>query len=296
MAYHSLNEAIKDIYGSMVSVNSEIAIGGGDINRTGCLTLSNGEKVFVKSNTHKDALFYEDEISGLKVIASTGTIRVPNTIAVGEDESRGAFLIMEYIASRQRAADFWERFASELADMHRVNTGDFVKNGKYGFYKDNYIGSREQVNTPYDSWIDFFRDCRLEDRFLRAEDFFDASYRRKVTYLLDHIDKWLMEPSQPSLLHGDLWGGNFIVGNDGKAWLIDPAVYVGHAEADIAMTELFGGFDRAFYEAYLRTGLIRDGYEDRREIYNLYHLLNHLISFGRSYYGSVCRTLDYFVG
>ena len=294
MVYHSLNDAIKEIFGSTVSIDSEIPVSGGDINRAGCLTLSNKEKVFIKSNAKKDARFFEDEVSGLEAILSTGTIRAPKPMAVGEDKSCGAFLIMEYIKNRQRVADFWEAFASELADMHKADTRDLIKMGKFGFYKDNYIGSNKQINTPGDSWIDFFRECRLEVRFREADNYFDTNYRRKIISLLDNLDKWLIEPLQPSLLHGDLWGGNFIAGNDGKAWLIDPAVYVGHAEADIAMTELFGGFDRAFYEVYRQTGLLQDGYEDRREIYNLYHLLNHLVLFGRSYYRAVCRILDYF--
>ena len=106
------------------------------------------------------------------------------------------------------------------------------------------------------------------------------------------MDELLVEPEQPSLLHGDLWSGNVITGNDGKAWLIDPAVYVGHAEADLAMTELFGGFPPAFYDAYKEAAKLQPGYAKRRDLYNLYHLLNHLNMFGRSYYPSVMRIVN----
>ena len=109
--------------------------------------------------------------------------------------------------------------------------------------------------------------------------------------LLDHLDQYLTEPAFPSLLHGDLWGGNFVTGPDGHAWLIDPAVYVGHFEADLAMTELFGGFKRAFYDAYREANEIPPGYYDRRDLYNLYHLLNHLNLFGGSYLAPVRDTL-----
>ena len=112
-----------------------------------------------------------------------------------------------------------------------------------------------------------------------------------MTKLLDHLEAYLPEPGFPSLLHGDLWGGNYIVGNDGEAWLIDPAAYVGHYEADLAMTELFGGFPQRFYHAYSEVNPIDAGYGERRDLYNLYHLLNHLNLFGGSYFGAVRRVL-----
>ncbi len=296
MKYHSFDEAIKDLFGAKTTVISETSVSGGDINRARRIELSSGDCIFVKSNQNKKIEFYEDEVNGLCSIASTGTIRTPKTFAIGKDDSCGIFLIMEFVKSVPRQEGFWEMFARELAAMHRASTGKYVEGRTYGFLKNNYIGSRQQMNEPNDSWIDFFRSCRLQPRFLDAKEYFDIKTKKQISYFLDHLDKWLIEPAYPSLLHGDLWGGNFIVGNDGKAWLIDPAVYVGHAEADIAMTELFGGFSELFYSEYMKSGGVDAGYEDRRDIYNLYHLLNHLISFGRSYYGSVCRILDRFCG
>lgn len=131
--------------------------------------------------------------------------------------------------------------------------------------------------------MEFFRDCRLEPQFQDAARYFDREDRKRIIRFLDHLDEILVEPEHPSLLHGDLWGGNVIAGNDGRAWLIDPAVYVGHAEADLAMTELFGGFPPAFYDAYKEVAPLRPGYERRRDVYNLYHILNHLNLFGRMY-------------
>ena len=112
--------------------------------------------------------------------------------------------------------------------------------------------------------------------------------------VLDHLDEYLIEPAHPSLLHGDLWSGNFVTGPDGHAWLIDPACYVGHAEADLAMKELFGGFAPSFYDAYRELCPIAMGYSDRRELYNLYHLLNHLNLFGRGYLESVMQIVRRF--
>ena len=116
--------------------------------------------------------------------------------------------------------------------------------------------------------------------------------RKRITRLLDRLEDFLVEPAHPFLLHGDLWSGNYITGNDGQAWLIDPAVYVGHAEADLAMTELFGGFAPAFYSAYGQVNPLQPGYEQRRDLYNLYHLLNHLNLFGGGYLSAVLRILN----
>lgn len=292
----SINAAIREIFGEDVTVVSSSRISGGDINEASMLVLSNGERVFIKSNKAKGIDFFEAEAGGLSAIGDTKAIAVPKVLRLGKDPERGTFLILEYIESAPKVEGYWQTFAEDLASMHKADTSEFVAGGLYGFSSDNYIGSREQINTPYDSWIDFFRDCRLIPRFEGADEYFDTTMKRSINRLLDNLDKWLTEPEQPSLLHGDLWSGNAITGSDGRAMLIDPAVYVGHAEADLAMTELFGGFSNAFYRAYAEFGLVTAGYEDRRDIYNLYHLLNHLISFGRSYFGAVVRIVKYYAG
>jgi fructosamine-3-kinase len=128
-----------------------------------------------------------------------------------------------------------------------------------------------------------------------ADDYFTADDRRKIIRLLDHLDRYLTEPARPALVHGDLWSGNMIVGNDGKGWLIDPAVYFGHPEADLAMTELFGGFSARFYAGYREAFPPAYGYEDRRDLYNLYHLLNHLNLFGGGYLYSVKSVISRYV-
>lgn len=178
---------------------------------------------------------------------------------------------------------FMKSNTKENLSFFTAEAAGLVSNGKYGFDSDNYIGRHSQINTGYDTWMEFFRDCRLEPQFQDAARYFDREDRKRIIRFLDHLDEILVEPEHPSLLHGDLWGGNVIAGNDGRAWLIDPAVYVGHAEADLAMTELFGGFPPAFYDAYKEVAPLRPGYERRRDVYNLYHILNHLNLFGRMY-------------
>lgn len=279
--YHSLSSAIKDICGENRSIAGRQSVSGGDINEATALMLDDGTTLFMKSNTPQSLSNFVAEANGLEAIRDTGAIGVPRVLALGTDAG-SSFLLMEFIAGGKRTRGFWEVFAQELAAMHRTDIGE-----KYGFLQDNWIGDRKQANILHDSWISFFRDCRLKPQFEAAHRYFTASDRKKIEYLLDHLDRYLVEPERPSLVHGDLWAGNMITGNDGKGWLIDPAVYYGHPEVDIAMTELFGGFSYQFYEAYRDTGALDVGYMDRRDLYNLYQLLNHLNIFGSGYLSSV---------
>ena len=285
--FGSLNEAIKELYGSDRIIRSQTAVSGGDINEAKALTLDDETKVFVKSNHSRSALDnFRAEAEGLEAISFTGAIGVPGVLGLGQDAGV-AFLLLEYIDAGKKVKGYWEVFAAELAAMHGYDVGD-----RYGFPRDNWIGARKQINNMHDSWIEFFRDCRLEPQFAAADRYFSAEDRKRIRYLIDHLDQYLLEPARPSLVHGDLWSGNMVTGNDGKGWLIDPAIYYGHPEADLAMTELFGGFSGIFYEAYKEYGRLEPGYEDRRDLYNLYQLLNHLNMFGGGYLGSVMRIVN----
>ncbi len=291
--FTSLTSALYSLFGEKTKIESVNRISGGDINEAYRLTLTGGKSVFMKSNTKENLSFFTAEAMGLSAISQTKTINTPRILAEGTDEDRGgySFLLLEFISAKSRSANYWEEFAGQLANMHRASTCGLVPNGKYGFSCDNYIGSRTQNNTQYESWTGFFRDCRLEPQFKAADRYFEQEDWKRIVRLLDHIDEILVEPEYPSLLHGDLWAGNVITGSDGRAWLIDPAAYVGHAEADIAMTELFGGFPLSFYTAYKEIMPLQPRYERRRDIYNLYHLLNHLNMFGRMYLPEVLRCI-----
>ena len=267
-------------------LRSTTPVSGGDINDAYKLTLTDGRQVFMKANRSVCLSFFQAEAEGLEAIRATDTIGVPQVIAVGKDQQYGAFLLLEWVEAAPKAHGFWETFGRSLARMHQAPAS------RFGWEKDNYIGASPQINTPHDKWVAFFRDCRLSPQIKRAQRYFDPSMRKRITRLLDHLEDFLVEPAHPSLLHGDLWSGNFITGNDGQAWLIDPAVYVGHAEADLAMTELFGGFAPAFYSAYREVNPLQPGYEQRRDLYNLYHLLNHLNLFGGGYLSAVLRILN----
>ncbi len=291
-SYPSLDLAVRGCFGEDVRVERELRVSGGDINDARCLFLSCGEKVFVKSNSARRAEMFAAEAAGLAAIASTATVRTPRLLCLGTDTELGvSFLMMEMVRSAAKTPDYWETFGLALAEMHLADTKDLSGGGRFGFPRDNYIGATPQRNGPRDSWIEFFRDCRLAPQIHMARHYFDSAVRRRFDRLLERLDTFLTEPDRPSLLHGDLWSGNILPGTDGQAWLIDPAAYVGHAEADLAMTELFGRLPQRFYAAYREVNPISKDYPERRDLYNLYHLLNHLNLFGPGYYSSVVNAL-----
>ena len=291
--YNSLAGALVDLFGTSVKIAQTDRRSGGDINKAYGLTLTTGQHIFMKANAKDNAAFFTAEAAGLQAIADTHTIGTPRILCYGTDDGEDvgySFLLLEYIQSAGRRSDYWEVLAQELAAMHSVPVLR-----QYGFPQNNFIGARPQNNTWSDSWITFFRDQRLAPQFRDADSYFSSGDRTKITKLLDNLDRFLVEPEHPSLLHGDLWAGNVMCGPDGKAMLIDPACYIGHREADLAMTQLFGGFPQAFYEEYKKAAPLQPGYEERRDLYNLYQLLNHLNLFGPTYLGPVLSIVDEYV-
>ncbi|MCI8376126.1 MAG: fructosamine kinase family protein [Lachnospiraceae bacterium] len=314
-SYCSLKEAVHDTFGSQAQMLRTDRVHGGDINDAYKITLSTGERVFVKTNSIGNARFFITEAHGLSALRQTEAIKVPRVLGIGVEEEKGiSFLLLEYLESAPSGKDYWEVFGHQLATLHKAvplrkeeapltvenqKAGQSCSLGKvggrplkYGFTEDNFIGSSPQKNLPMETWIDFYRECRLMPQIKMAESCFDSGMKKKMYYLLDHLDSYLREPEFPSLLHGDLWSGNVLCGPDGKAWILDPAVYVGDFEADLAMTQLFGSFPAAFYAAYDEVNPIDKGYSDRKDLYHLYHLLNHLNLFGRMYLGSVVKILN----
>ena len=294
----SLAQALVSLYGNSVAIAETDRLSGGDINKAYGLTLNTGAHIFMKANSKANADFFTAEAAGLSAIEATGVIKTPEILCTGTDDGEDvgySFLLLKFIKSAKPRTDYWETFARDLAALHKADTKIFELSGKFGFFQNNFIGARAQNNTPSDSWISFFRDNRLAPQFKDADSYFTAEDRTKITKLLDHLEDFLIEPNQPSLLHGDLWSGNVMCGPEGKAMLIDPAAYIGHAEADLAMTELFGGFPEKFYVAYREANPLEPGYENRRDLYNLYQLLNHLNLFGPTYLGPVLSIVDEYV-
>ena len=296
---NSLEEAITILFGNNLRVVSKRPVYGGDINEAFCLSLSDGTAVFMKCNAPSNLSFFEAEAKGLEALRKTGTIGVPKPLAIGTDRRKSiSFLLMEYLEAAPKVKGYWEVFGRELAALHQADCRGFADadNGlSFGFTSDNYIGASVQINTPKKNWISFFRDCRMFPQIRMAERYLDSGMRKKCMKLLEHLESYLAEPEFPSLIHGDLWSGNAVCGPDGQAWILDPAAYVGHFEAELAMTELFGSNPASFYEAYHEVNRIDSGYRDRRDLYNLYHLINHLNLFGGSYLSSVQRILNRYV-
>ena len=288
---NSLQDALESTFGFGTTLRRRVPVTGGDINRAYALELSDGTRAFLKTNRRENLGFFRAEAAGLDAIRATGAVRTPAVLAVGTDGGE-AFALLEYIETGPRTGTSSAELGRGLAQMHMADTGRFVEGGVFGFPEDNYIGAGRQINTPAATWTEFFVRYRLRPQFRLAMSYFDAGERQRIDRFLERADRYLAEPEHPSLLHGDLWAGNYLIDAKGHPWLIDPAAYVGHAEADLAMTELFGGFDRAFYEVYADAAGIDPEYADRRDLYNLYHLLNHLNLFGGGYLNAVRRVLN----
>ena len=269
---------------------------GGDINKAWRAELKDGSEVFMKTNAPENAAFFEAEAKGLEAMRATNTIGIPEVLEYGAAEDY-SYLVLEYLKPAQKRPDYWETFGHELAKMHKAPVGAVwgKSTALFGFPSDNFIGYTKQMNTPSASWVEFYRDCRLVPQIKMADHYFDAAIRAKFTKLLDNLGSFLEEPAAPSLLHGDLWSGNILCGPDGKAWILDPACYCGHAEVDLAMTQLFSQLPSSFYSAYNEVYAISPEYTDRRDLYHLYQLLNHLNMFGSGYFGEVISILNEYV-
>ncbi len=258
---------------------------GGDISSSAIVSFLSGLKLFVKWNFHAPPGFFAAEAAGLTALCSSNTIRIPRVEIAEDDPAEGpAFIAMEALTVGAASP---EALGRGLAALHRTTERFF------GFGSDNFIGSLPQRNNREKLWSTFFIDQRISPQveYGQRSGWFDWSFetvlKSKLAKIRDRLDA---DPSGPSLLHGDLWSGNVFWSTDGPA-LIDPAVYYGSREADLAFTELFGGFDRAFYAGYDAEYRLDIGYEKRKEILNLYHLMNHANLFGGSYIGSVGRAL-----
>ncbi len=284
--YSAPDQIITRIFGSSVFITGETGVGGGCINDTGILNLSNGQKAFIKRNSKNKLDLFEREAEGLQALKKIkGAPRVPQVFGLGQDNSF-SFLVLEYLEAVPKIKDFWKIFGYEMAELHRNG-----RNRESGFFHDNHIGATPQLNGTMPSWVDFFREKRLgfQIKLARDKGLANRSMTALVERIMTRLDSLLIEPDegQASLLHGDLWSGNFIEGPDGKACIIDPAAHYGHREADLAMTELFGGFSSGFYSSYNEAWPLDPGYPQRKDLYNLYHMLNHLNLFGMSYASSV---------
>ena len=247
---------------------------------SGCISeaavLADGDRrVFVKSNEAAFATFFEAEAEGLQELRASDTLRTPEVIGRGTIGER-SWLALEYVEFRSPAANGPAELGAGLANLHRCTRE------RFGWHRDNAIGSTPQPNPPSDDWIAFFREHRLGFQF-------DLARSRGRTFgrsdeVLERMGEWFVDYRPvPVLLHGDLWSGNAGFAVDGTPVVYDPAVYYGDREAEFGIIEMFGGYDPAFFRAYHQSFPWDGGYEIRKRLYLLYHQLNHYNLFGESY-------------
>ena len=256
-------------------------IGGGDINLAYRIEGFYGERpasFFVKMN-HKNRLpMFEAEAAGLQEIEKTKAIRVPQVICCGIESSQ-SYLVLELLSLSSGGANSAKQLGQQVAALHKNTSQSF------GWSQNNTIGSTEQINTSTNDWITFWREQRLGFQLrLAKQNGAGSSLYEKGEKLLNNLEGLFVDyEPEASLLHGDLWSGNYGYLKEGIPVIFDPAVYYGDREADIAMTELFGGFPSAFYVAYNETWPLDKGYQQRKTLYNLYHILNHYNLFAGGY-------------
>jgi protein-ribulosamine 3-kinase len=278
--------------GQTVEVIGTQFLSGGDIS-TAAQVFSSEGVFFIKWNHAGTALpdtidMFEAEARGLDLLRQTDALYIPQVIGYGQQLDK-SYLILDYIDPGQPDDTYWETLGQSLAVLHSHTQATF------GLDFSNYIGSLPQTNTPTTSGIDFFFEHRLLPQAgmalykgLLTKTTYDALFR-----LRDRLPD-LLPNERPALLHGDLWSGNVMVTEQGQPALIDPAVYYGFREADLAHTRLFGGFDQRFYDAYDEAFPLHDGFDERIAIYNLYPLLVHVNLFGSGYVSGVERVLKRF--
>jgi fructosamine-3-kinase len=272
-----LEERFQSFFQAPLQITGSAAVQGGDINQCYRLETSRGA-FFIKVNASIFGLdFFEKEARGLILLANTGAIRVPRPLFDGKFHQQ-VYLVMEALTKGEPVADFWERFGTSIAALHGHHAD------RFGLEYPNYIGKLHQYNQQHDSWHDFYSNERIMRLVYKARDrqMLDSTDVAEAEAICAKL-KNLIPEEKPSLLHGDLWSGNYTVADDGAPAVFDPAVYYGHREMDLAMARLFGGFDQRFFAAYETAAPLQPGAAERVPLFQLYPLLVHLLLFGGGY-------------
>lgn len=267
-------------------INSTKPITGGSISSAYLIETSN-KNFFLKINKAPDAVeMFHAEQKSLNAIEQTKTISVPHVYLVNSHNEM-AFILMDYVDNKRPDSTDYARLASELAELHLIDQKSF------GFNSDNFIGNLPQSNHIHYNWIEFYWNERISPQLqlaLRAGLLSETEIPTKQQSI-DIFNQFFKDVT-PSLIHGDLWGGNYLISSNGTPYLIDPAVYRGHSMVDISMSKLFGSFGIEFYNTYHEIIPKTEYYNEQVDLYQLYFLLAHLNMFGRGYYSSVSNILN----
>lgn len=264
------------------------SVGGGCINQTYKITTAD-KYFFCKLNSaSKFPHLFEKEKNGLELIQKYNVIKTPGIIdysIIGNEQ----ILTLEWIEEGNRNDEFWKTFGQQLAALHQISTEEF------GLKEDNYMGSVPQINRQEKNWVLFFRANRLEPlvKLCVNKNLLQPKHQEQFEILYQRLPQ-IFDNEKPALIHGDLWSGNYMCDKKGMPVLIDPAVYFGHRSVDLAMTTLFGGFHKSFYQAYHHYFPLPENYREQWNACNLYPLLIHLYLFGKSYLSKIEQTLDQF--
>ena len=298
-----MTESIQKYFKQLLSEKSDLrisslqfhSVGGGSINDTYQVKINNNVKSFLKLNSDaKYPALFEKEKNGLGFLSKQKIISTASVIASGVVDDQ-QILLLEWIEGGLKTEQFWKQFGEQLAALHMQTWSGNNDKTLFGFEEDNYMGALQQVNTIKETWTDFFIHCRLEPQIKLASE--KKLIQSKHIIAFENLYSRLLpifNNENSSLLHGDLWSGNFMCNENSQPVLIDPAVYFGHRSIDLAMTTLFGGFDKLFYESYNYHFPLPGNYDEQWEVSNLYPLLIHLNLFGRSYLGQIENTLRKF--
>ena len=270
--------------GQPFDIQDRRSVGGGSINQA--FRISDGDRdYFLKLNQVAQYAMFEAEALGLREMADTKTIRVPKPICWGTADG-SCYIVMEYLPLGNSSRDSWYQMGQDLAAMHQVTS-----DRGFGWQRDNTIGDTPQKNPWTPDWVEFFVEHRLRYQFQLAN---RRGNLRCQEELMAAVPSLLAgHTPEPSLVHGDLWSGNASVTADGTPVILDPATYYGDREVDIAMSELFGRFPQPFYDGYNDTYALEQGYETRKILYNLYHIINHFNLFGGGYSSQAQRMIDH---
>ena len=276
-----LQQRFTDFFSDAISVHNYFPVYGGDINQVFMLETGKGNFLIKLNASLFGLVMFENEARGLITLADKGCIKVPRPLFDGKFHQQ-IFLVMEYIEKGNPVDNFWNDFGERLACLHH-QTGV-----RHGLGYPNYIGKLVQPNFEHDKWPDFYTNERILPLAVKAlsKGLLEAEQMTEIEKLSAKFSEIYPE-EKPSLLHGDLWSGNFMVASNGLAVVFDPAIYYGNREMDIAMSLLFGGFDKKFYESYQYHFPMQQGWEQRVELCQLYPLLVHLILFGGHYHQQV---------